>query len=71
MIVSLVLLSSIVLALVFLRDIKSKKNSQDDNGIKHKGPGIIKLLKSTYEILFKVNNDGNELITSTKVKLKS
>lgn len=59
MIVSLVLLATIGLAFVFLRDIKSKNTSRDDNGIKLKGPGIITLLKSAYEMLFKVNNDGN------------
>lgn len=59
MIVSLVLTASIVVALVYLRSVKSKNTKQDDSGIKHKSPGIIELVKSTYEILFKVNNDGN------------
>ena len=59
MIVSLILFASIVLGLVLFCDIKSKKTNHDDNGSSHKSPGILKLIKSAYEILFKVQNDGN------------
>lgn len=59
MIVSIVLSASIVIALVYLHSFKSKSEKQDDNGIKHKKPGVLQVLKSIYEMLFKVDNDGN------------
>lgn len=58
MIVSFILFVLIVLMLVFLREIKSKNTHKDDNGTRKKIPGIATLLKSAYEMIFKVKNDG-------------
>ncbi|CAO1431619.1 unnamed protein product [Diamesa serratosioi] len=54
MLVSFVLFASIVLALVFLNKTKCIKNNRDD---KLNGPGIIEIIKSVYELLFKVESD--------------
>lgn len=69
MIVSIVLFASIVLALYFLNNIKRNKNKHKDNGSKHKFPGVLSLLKSIYQMIFTVKNDGN-LINFSSVHLK-